>query len=121
MANKIEATRYSGEVRIYCRFDDNSNFWVCNVNTNEGRRSIRVGAVNWIMQGHSADCSEAWDEAARAALVFAMDEDSSSSFDDKDIGVVSRIAYAEDGSIHVGRMFKTAWPTMPERTDQSVK
>lgn len=101
-----KATRYSGEVRIYCYLDENDN-WVIRLNTRYGKRTIEINNDNWVADGNPVDNAVAWDEAARSALSFGCDDDIK---DPKgNIGISEYAAYDEEGNFHIGRDFNKAY------------
>lgn len=120
----MTAIRYSGNVTIRVSYFDNdrstyldgtprnpNGFYRCSLarTVNPGTqwestalRAVTVGAPNFL--SHAVDCSEAFDDSARAALAFANDDDSSWG---------EAAAYDLIGSdYHVGRSSKMAWPAM---------
>lgn len=73
--------RYCGEIKIRLTYRDASparpsapnGFYVCVLRTESGRKTtVVVGAPAYL--SHAVDSPEAFDEAARAALAFAVDD-----------------------------------------------
>ena len=66
------AIRYSGDVRVRILYSDARSAYLANVSWPGGRTLIVVGEPSVLT--HAVDSSVAYDAAARAAVVFAEDE-----------------------------------------------
>lgn len=69
-----EAIRYSGQVRIAISYRDAHKDYVCHLSVGGKRRGVEyVGAESWWNRQRAVDSAAAFDDAARAALSFAVD------------------------------------------------
>jgi hypothetical protein len=122
----VSALRYSGEVRIRItyrearfaeRYSDGTprfpnGSYRCYLTGPGGMKAtVIVGAPAFL--SHAVDCSEAFDEAAHAALSFADHKDADASDPHDDQNWSSQAAYKVDGAgWHVSRTSSAAdcWP-----------
>lgn len=120
----VSAFRYSGAIRIRVTYKDPkpahvfrdgtprhpNGYYVCTLRefetakegfgTVKARKIVIVGAPAFLPRGQAVDSPEAFDSAARAALAFAYDDDS--SWGDH--------AASDDSGYHLGRNPEDAWP-----------
>lgn len=100
--------RWSGEVKVRCHLTCDDH-WLIRVLTRDGTREYTIDTDNWLANtGRAVDCSEAWDQAARTAINFALDDDWVDR--DNSIYVSDHAAYNSTGEVHVGRTFAQAYP-----------
>jgi hypothetical protein len=95
--------RYSGDAKITLTLQDNDSYRVV-VETDCDASCITINSPKVLK--HAIDSPEAFDDAARAAVAFALeerDEHGVSVFDDSDF------AFGPE-AVYVGRTREQAWP-----------
>lgn len=96
------ARRYSGGLNINVRLRLAGNYG-CTVSDSSSTVSVKVNPP--ACPEHAIDSSEAYDDAARAAVAFALEEK-----DDHGVQILdeSQVAFTDSG-IHIARQRRSAW------------
>jgi hypothetical protein len=94
----MSTVRYSGNCHVRVTYKDPApgdiarypnGYYSCTVVAGSERKKVLVGAPRWITK--SVDCPSAFDDAAEAAIAFALDEGFDCTPDYNDSGIaVSR-------------------------------
>lgn len=102
MAKHWEQIRYSGEVTVYCRYDDDTNSWIVRAVYKNNADNVSVPDTDWFTVTKQPVNTE---DAYKYAMQKGMNE---LVCDPNNNTIMCACSYTNAGNVHIGR-FKEAW------------
>ena len=94
---------YSGEVIVYCRYDDDSTSWIVRAICKDTKATVRVPDKDWLqITREPVNTTEAYLYATTRGMNIIVEDDNNKVIRDN-------CSYTNIHSVHVGRSFNAAW------------
>lgn len=100
---KWERKRWSGEVRIYLRYNDETSEWVVRAIWQRHKAEVRISSIDWVERSEAVDTNDAWHYAAVTGMGMIV----SDLEHNRDI--MNNCSFVDLKTVHIATMFKDAW------------